>query len=385
MNNRILLVDDDTNVLSGYKRVLHKTFSVATASSGGEGINLLKSQEPFAVIVADYRMPEMDGIQLLARARQIAPDTVRVMLTGQADLQATINAINEGDIFRFLTKPCPRELFLKTILAAQEQYRLITSERELLGKTLHGSIKILIDILSAVNPVALSRSSRLKELARIVASRLSVPIWEVQLAALLSQIGCVTVPGSVLEKMHRGTELLEEEAEMFLAHPQTGRQFLDNIPRLENIAEAIAYQFKQFDGGGLPDDGKKGDSIPVLARVLKVLIDFDTLLQSGKTDTQALEIMRSHRHWYDPRVLASLEAGVRQGEFASPKPEFVAATVAIKDIVSGVILADDVCDNTGKLLLAKGREISEVMKMRLLNLSRLGAVAEPIKIFKQIN
>jgi len=107
MNRKVLLVDDDVNILAAYRRVLRGKLELSVAESGKEALTILKRSDPFAVIVSDYRMPEMDGIEILARARELCPDTVRIMLTGQADMQAAIDAINQGNIFRFLTKPLP--------------------------------------------------------------------------------------------------------------------------------------------------------------------------------------------------------------------------------------------------------------------------------------
>ena len=190
MNRKVLLVDDDVNILDAYRRVLRGKLELSVAEGGKEALTILKRSDPFAVIVSDYRMPEMDGIEILARARELCPDTVRIMLTGQADMQAAIDAINQGNIFRFLTKPCPSEIFLKQVYAGMEQYRLIHAERELLDQTLKGSIKVLVDILALVNPMAFSRLGLIRSLAKNLAIQLGEKdIWKVELAALLSQIG----------------------------------------------------------------------------------------------------------------------------------------------------------------------------------------------------
>jgi DNA-binding NtrC family response regulator len=114
-----------------------------TATSGKAGLERLSSDGPFAVVVSDMRMPEMNGAAFLAQVRERAPDTVRVLLTGQADLDSAIAAVNEGQIFRFLTKPCAPEMLISSLRAAEEQHRLITAERVLLEQTLHGAVKAL--------------------------------------------------------------------------------------------------------------------------------------------------------------------------------------------------------------------------------------------------
>ncbi|MHB8986126.1 MAG: HD domain-containing phosphohydrolase [Eubacteriales bacterium] len=380
MNEKILLVDDDPNILAAYKRQLRNKFKIATAENGTRGISFLTRQGPFAVIVSDFRMPEMDGIEFLSKARQIAPDTVRVMLTGQADLNVAINALNEGNLFRFLLKPCPEDFLMRTLEAAVDQYKLIMAERELLGETLKGSVKILIDILSVVNPVAFSQSSLIRDIAIRIAIRLNIKdLWEIELASMLSQIGCVAIPGLILNKKYLGMDLTDSEKETLLEHPGIGKKLLSNIPRLYGIAEAVAYQEKTFDGGGIPSGGKGGKEIPFTARILKVAIDFTSLRTAGKTPVQSLDIMHSNIKLYDHDIFAALEA-----EILSIKEGFLVKTVAINEISAGMVLADDIKDKKGVVHIPKNHEITEVTKMRLLNFARFGNVAEPIKILKKI-
>jgi len=375
---KILLVDDDYNILAAYKRHLFKKFEVVTAESGTDGLVLLKEQGPFSVVVSDFRMPEIDGIQFLSAVRKAAPDTVRVMLTGQADMKAAIDAINKGNLFRFLTKPCPIEDLIKTLNDAVEQYQLIISERELLEKTLKGSIKILMDILSLVNPVAFSQSSRIRNMSRKLAVRLNVEnSWQVELAAMLSQIGCVTIPGDILEKRYKGQELTVQEKEIYLSHPQAGKKLLVNIPRLEEIAEAISCQEELYDVRGFSSDRPRG--IPLASRILKAVLDYDVLLATGKTPVKSVEAMRSRDGFYDPSVLDALET-----EANNIKEGFIIRAMFVKDILPGMVLSDDIKDKAGSVLIPKGNEISEVIKARLINFASFGNVVEPIKILEQV-
>lgn len=380
MKDKVLLVDDDPNILAAFRRNLRPYFEIVTAENGAAGVAALKDQGPFAVVVSDLKMPQMDGIQFLSIARQLAPDTVRVMLTGYAELQTAIDAINEGSIFRFLTKPCSPEDFFRVLEAAVEQYRLVIAERELLEKTLQGSIKVLIEILSMVSPFAFNQASRLRYLARRLGVRLKVDrLWEVELAAMLSQIGHVTVPQTILEKRYKGEELSGEEIKVFYSHPQAARDLLKNIPRLERIAEAVAYQCKLFNGGGFPLDHRKGKAIPLIARILKVVFDCDALVQAGKTITEAVAVMRSHEDWYDPAVLGALEA-----EGLEAEEGFIIRTVSLGELLPGMVLAEEITDGRGVMLVPKGYEISEVLKTRLLNFARFGTVSQPIKVLEPV-
>jgi DNA-binding NtrC family response regulator len=149
MNEKILFfVDDEPAVIDGYRRTLHQEFHPETANNGQDALAALKSNGPYAVVISDMRMPCMDGVTLLSRVRDLSPTTVRVILTGHADLQSAMNAVNEGHIFRFLTKPCESDVLKKTLTTCLVQYRLITAEKELLENTLMGAIKVLTDVLS---------------------------------------------------------------------------------------------------------------------------------------------------------------------------------------------------------------------------------------------
>src|SRR5262245_28844758 len=125
----ILCVDDERNVVESMELNLRRQYQVKTALSGTQGLEILRSEKEVAVILSDMRMPEMDGAAFLAKARETSPDAVRILLTGFADVEAAVRAVNDGQIFRFLTKPCAPENLLTALAAGIEQHRLITAER----------------------------------------------------------------------------------------------------------------------------------------------------------------------------------------------------------------------------------------------------------------
>lgn len=205
MSDRILLVDDDSNVLDGYRRGLSREFLIETATGGDQALPLIEKEGPFAVIVSDMRMPGMSGTRLLSAVKSVAPDTVRIMLTGQADMETAIDAINEGSIFRFLRKPCTREAMAKTLTAALVQYRLVTAEKQLLEQTLSGSIQVLTEVLSLVNPAAFSRAERARRyICHVVQAMKLGNSWQYEVAAMLSQLGCVTLAPETVEALYKG-------------------------------------------------------------------------------------------------------------------------------------------------------------------------------------
>lgn len=303
MNEKILFVDDDPYILSAIRRQLHRQFNVLTAEGAEPALELIRKREEFAVVVSDLRMPGMDGIQFLSRVHEYAPDTVRVMLTGHADIEAAIAAVNESNIFRFLTKPANQETLVKVLDASIQQYRLITAERELLQNTLNGSVRVLVDILSFASTAMFDRASRTSERVHRIATQLMVPnVWQFELAALLSQIGCILLPPSILTKLQDGTPLTEEEQSIFATHPETARDLLMRVPRMESIAQMIAGQLEPFKWGATPQQG----AVRLGASMLKVALDYDARLKQGMTHMEAIAYLQSKPEDYDPLIVNTL-------------------------------------------------------------------------------
>ncbi|GBD90070.1 hydrogenase transcriptional regulatory protein hupR1 [bacterium BMS3Abin04] len=377
IETKILLVDDEQNILSGYKRNLRTFFKVFTAGSGREGLNVIKESGPFAVVVSDFKMPEMNGNQFLSKVKDISPDTVKMMLTGFADLETTMDAVNQGNIFRLLTKPCSTEKLLASLNDGIKQYKLIIAEKELLEKTLKGTIKVMVDILSSVNPTAFSRTSRFQRFALKIAKLLNISnTLDLEISTLLSQIGCVIIPPEVLEKKYAGETLDEQKEELYNSHPYVGKSLLENIPRLENVAEAIYHQFDNFNGENNPGELKE-ESIPMISRILKVLNDFDTFVTSGYSFEDAFDKMKNNSQLYDPNVLIALDAviaGIYDGL------NLVSST--IEELEPGVVVAENIVDKNGFVLITKGAEITQMLKLKLLNYAKLGNVKEPLIILR---
>jgi response regulator RpfG family c-di-GMP phosphodiesterase len=379
MTDKVLCVDDEPNVLAGYTRVLRNRFAIETECGGGAALAAMDRRGPYAVIVSDLRMPEMDGIQFLAEARQRAPKTVRMMLTGYADVQSAISAVNAGHLFRFLTKPCSADTLGVALEAGLEQYRLVTAEQELLERTVNGSIKVLADVLAMVNAAAFGRATRLRRLASRIGVRLGAEApWEIEIAAVLSQLGCVTLPEEVIEKTSRGQPLSAAEARLLQDHPKVAHDLVANIPRLDRVATAIAYQDRRYDGGGVPADGARGDAIPLVARILKVALDLDALVMSGTPPMRAVRRLRERAGWYDPMVVDALEAALKS------EARFALRVVDVVDLAPGMLIAEDVHSASGLLLIAKGQEVTTSLRLRLRNLASYGTLVGPIKVFCEI-
>lgn len=375
MNDRVLFVDDEANVLHSIKRQLRKKISVHTASSGADAIEIIRNAtEPFAVIVSDMRMPEMNGVQLLAEIRNMAPDTVRIMLTGNADQETAVEAVNQGSIFRFLTKPCPPDILENSVKAAIEQYRLITAEKELLEKTLNGSIKVMTEILSQVSPAAFSRAYRIKSYVTQLVNDLNLPNkWEFSIAALLSQLGCVTLPTDVVEKVYADIPLDPEEQQMFDTHPEMGAKLLSNIPRFNNIAAIIAMQRKRFDSYTGKPQTRDEKIVRIGAQILKAVIDLDSYLFQGIHLMKALEKMEAREGEYNPNILKLL------ANIKTRKQKYQIKPVPLDEIIVGMVLNQDVVAKNGLLLASKGQDVTFSLKERLHNFAKTIGIEGPIE------
>lgn len=381
MDERILCVDDDPAILSAYQRNLRRLGpAIDTAPSGSEGLRLLTAQGPYAVVVADMHMPGMDGVQFLTRVKEQAPDTVRMMLTGADDQRTAIQAVNEGSIFRFLSKPCPTEELAKALTAGLRQYRLVTAERELLEKTLAGSVRLLTEILGIIDTQSFSRAMGLRERIRSLCRSIAVTdTWEIEIAAMLAGIGHVAIPPMVTLKSRANKELTATEREMLVQIPQTGARLVANIPRLEGVSRIILYQGKHWDGTGFPADGVAGEAIPLGSRVLKLLQDLVQLEAVGQARAAVIGILRGRAGQYDPRLLEALASlgDDRPTEVRPPRQ------VQLHELRSGMVLHDDIQTNDGKVLIAAGHVVSETLIERLQNFARLVGLREPIAIVDQ--
>lgn len=373
---RILVVDDELNLLEALVRGLRRQFTMVTAAGAQAGLDVLRREPAFNVIVSDLRMPGMDGISFLRHARQMAPETIRVLFTGNADLADAIEAVNQGAIFRFITKPCPLPGFKNAMDAAVEQHRLMTTEKVLLEQTLQGSIKALTDVLALVNPTAFGRGLRARRHVGELASLCGITErWPAEVASMLSQIGCVTLPPDVLEKTYNGQALTEREQAMVERLPQIAEQLLGNIPRIDPVRRILQYQNKRYDGGGHPADAVKGDGLPWGARALKIILDFDTLESQGISAQQALDLLYSRAGWYDPVILKAM-AQVSGGEAPSGKLK----ELALREVVAGMEFAEDVKTTRGLLLIARGQKITPGLIERIMNFPPSLGIKEPVRV-----
>lgn len=371
MSEKILLVDDERNVLDGYRRTLSREFKLETAEGAQEALAMAAEKGPYAVVISDMRMPGMDGVQLLSRVKKISPDTIRVMLTGTTDRDTAINAINEGRIFRFLNKPCSKELMASTITAALVQYRLVTAEKLLLEQTLSGSLQVLTEVLSLVNPAAFSRAERARRYIHhiVTAMRLGNP-WQYEVAAMLSQLGCVTLAPETIDAVYHGQPLSPSEQEQYDSHPSVAASLLAKIPRLEPIAWMIAHQNRPVSEAEASEAGEMRQG----AEILRLILAYEQAIHRGVSRTEAAHTLsRQHRNFSPAffEALVTLDPNAEESEIRK---------CSIEDLAPGMIVQQEVRSVSGTLLVSKGQEVTPAVIWKLKNFQARRTIGSDVTI-----
>jgi response regulator RpfG family c-di-GMP phosphodiesterase len=366
---RVLCVDDEVQVLEGLKDTLRRSFDVRVAASGAEGLELLRREpESFSVVISDMRMPVLPGWAFLREVRRIAPDAARILLTGYSDVDSAARAVNDGQLFRFLTKPCGHDELMRACAAGLGHHRVSSAERVLLEETLRGSVQALSDVLALASPLAFGRCNRVKPvLARFADAIRMDDRWELEVAAMLAPIGAVTLPDEVAEKLYAGRPLTEDEEAMVARLPEVTRGILGHIPRLDGVLRIL-------DDVYLPFDQETQDRLPgTAARLLRIVFDHDVLESVGMSTQAALDTMRDRTGAYDPALLetfarlrgAADRVGIRD--------------IGLDELRPGMVLLQDVRSTSDVLLISRGQTATPELLVRLRNFPD-GYVREPMRV-----
>jgi CheY-like chemotaxis protein len=362
---RVLLVDDEPNVLSALSRGLRGRFELDALTSPLAVEPRLALQE-YAVIVSDMTMPELDGAQLLARVRTLAPDTVRVMLTGNADQATASRAINEAGVFRFVTKPCSALDLACVIEAGIQAFRNTRSERQLLEQTLGGAVQLMTEALAVLEPQEFGRAARARETAGAIARRLRVErAWEVELAALLVRLGQVTLPPELRARATAGDTLSEAELDAVRRAHDVGARLVGGIPRLEGVVQVLK-------------DAKRecGDRAGVGGEIVRAVEEWWTLQLRGLSPERAWLGLRADSG--APREV--LQALKEQIDFARPaEPRLnVPQHILLGELRVGMATAAPVLTSDGRVLLGQDQLVTPILLERILAHARLGGIREPL-------
>jgi len=382
MSPRILIVDDDANLLRTFKRILAKHFEPVVADCGNSGLDILKGGKDFDIVISDYRMPGMDGVQFLSHVRVIAPETVRMLLTGYADLDVAIRAVNEGNIFRLLTKPCDAKDMASALSDAMRYRKALAAERELLEKTIRGCVGVMSDLVSLLKPDEFGRISRILPYVRNVSTVVGDPCpWETETAAMLSMIGFITLPDIIIARVLENRGLTEKQQGLFAEHPAMAAKFVSGIPRMEPVVNILKYQEKRFDGSGIPADDVKGQDIPLGARIIKAVVDFDIFISNGVSKGEALVFLQQRRGWYDMKVLGAMD------KILGAEAKYRIREMRLMGLEPGMVLSEDIFARRGvnpTKILSRGKELTEMTIDFLLKYSRHYEIIEPVKVMEPL-
>jgi response regulator RpfG family c-di-GMP phosphodiesterase len=406
---RVLVVDDEPHVLSALRRALHKCgFEILTAPAVPQALEVLAA-EPVDVIISDMRMPGQTGAELLARARQMAPDAVRILLTGHADMQATLDAVNEGEVFRFLTKPWEDALLiqairdgldrrslererdaLREITARQNEElrqlnegleRTVAQRTEQLRATLEqlkgltqqlktdfsSTVKLLSSLIEARTGITSGAPRAVAQMVRKVAPALLIggdALNDLTFAALLEDIGKVGLPDELLSQPFEA--LHQDGRARLLRHPVTGEGLLMALPSLSGAGEILRHLHENYDGSGVPR-GLSGSDIPLASRLLRVLTDFEHYRTGAIELTRLSEelALQRLRRWrgkrYDPDCVDAL-ADVLQGQVRAPQATSLVSSAQLRP---GMVLAQDLLSAAGVLLLAQWHAFDDSLIHRI--------------------
>jgi hypothetical protein len=320
------------------------------------------------------RMPGMDGAAYLERAAGIDPDMIRMLLTGQADMPAAIRAINQGRIFRFLTKPCDADVLQGAVEDALEQHRLVSAERELLQKTVFGCVKVLTEMLSLVNPVAFNRASRINRLVAQLALGLKFPEpWQIELAVNLAHIGYVGMSAEMLERAYAGKPLSADDKALVGGAPRTALGLLGSIPRLDGvfgIIEKLGESPVALDGVQMES---KNGRVLWAAHLIMAAERADQLSHSHPIARGVAEILKAER--FNPIIV---EAVARAKLELSRERRLVKVTA--RELEPGMFLVEDASSKAGVLMAKGGQEVTVTIAVLLKRMAERNNLQEPMLV-----
>ena len=373
MSKKVLFVDDEQNLLDAVSRQLRRYFDIDTALGGAEGIERLRKDSSYAVVVVDMRMPEMDGVEFFRHVERLAPNAVRMMLTGNSEQQTAIDAVNKGKVFRFLNKPCDKETMVANLMDCVRHYELVLAEEELLNETLLGVVEILTEILALTNAAAFSRIDCIRYYVGSCCRAMGINDgWKYEIAAMFSQVGYAIVPIEVLEKTLVEQQLTEEEESMLFDATHNICQMMMRIPRMEDSGEMIARMH------GVTEELDECDGVSVFgARLLRVCTLFDRKLFGGASREEALLSVRLSVGDWGMDIINALES------VPEPLLEETICLVGLDELELGMVLAQNIKTKNNTIVVRCGQVVSLLMIKRLQNFKRSRTLPEKIRVYRR--
>ncbi|GIF20477.1 response regulator RpfG family c-di-GMP phosphodiesterase [Actinoplanes tereljensis] len=367
----VLLVDDENEILEALALQLRRDHKVLTAASGDDALRVLAETGPVAAVISDLRMPGMDGVELLRRVQLEYPDTTRVLHTAQSDLSAAISAINDGGVYRYLAKPVKSDELRATVQDAVELNGRTTTERHLLDTTLKSSIQAVFGCLELASPAAFARAGRIRtRVSELCVTMQLEALWEIEVAAMASQLGAVTIPPSVLAKLDKGLPCTEEEQHMIDAMPGVAVELLKGIPMMEDVLEIV----RGLAPGRVKDPSKpQSPLIEAAIDVIRTAMDFETLESRGMELESAITVLECRDH----SALNVLSA-LREVNGLDKVAEKQVRGLKVAELEVGMRVAEDIAATNGLVLIGRGMTVTSLLLDRLDNYARMIEIIEPV-------
>lgn len=369
---KVLLVDDDASILNAYERTLEEDFEVHISKNADDALTKMQYTE-FATIVSDRYMPGMNGIDLLKKVKEKCPETSRILFTGYGDLNAAMEAVNEGHIFRLLTKPCHPNIFLKAVQDACKQYELLKMEDNLMEKTFVQATNMLFELVTlfhpSVNHYIIEAQNTIKKLATI----LHIPqVWELNVATMFSKLGYLLMATDKNILSEKESHLFEKQAEISFL-------LLEKIPSLNSVAKYVRYYHYPLNSHVFENPEPGQEHLPLMCSLIKISLDYSlSMTLKGKNSQEALEDIQSQaEHIYHKEAKKALIQAI-----GSKKEGFVLQEIhSLSHLKKSMIVKEDMtCDKKGQILLKKGQVLSEVSLLRLNKLATHYELDYPIYV-----
>ncbi len=413
----LLCVDDEPNILSSLRRLFRaKGYRVLVAESGQAGLQVLAT-ESVDLVISDMRMPEMDGAHFLELVRARWPDTIRILLTGYADVSSIIEAINRGEIYRYIAKPwddndmllvvrdaLERKVLENEKLRLEELTQRQNDELKALNASLEGKVRERTADLNKANDSLLGANEKLKtsfltsikvfsnliemrgghlsghsrrvaDLARKIAVKMGVEgkaLQEIFIAGLMIDIGKIGFSDEMLAMPV--SAMVGDNLASYRKFPVRGEQLLMPLEDLRGAAKILRSQLERFDGAGFPD-ALVAEAIPIGARILALSSDYDslqigTLVQRRFHPEEArISITQGSGKRYDPEVVNAFNGVLNDGDSVAAAREVILTSLKL---LPGMILSRDLISRDGVLLLSADHVLDERLIQQILDFEKSG-------------
>lgn len=360
---KVLFVDDDVNILKAFQRSFRKKYNFMIAEDPEKAIYVIKEHGPFTVIVSDMKMPKMDGASFLGRLKSVCPNSIRIMLTGNSDLQTAVEAVNKGEVFRFHNKPCSSDELAVSIDAAIDQFYLHKGELDILENTVTGCLQLLADIVDASHS-RLVDDDMLREGVRHICDKLHIAFdWQMDVACSLMQMGAVTLPAKLFAANKERIVLSPEDIDMIFSVPAISAGLIEHIPRLLPISRLLNHT----------QNGQEDVRSSILTVVYAALVPLAVTTQEERWG-----LAIQHYGDFDVSAVHAFEAWEQQHN--GTQVNFEEMSAMIKELRVGHVLCEHVEMEGDKVLVAAGTKLTPMLLKRIVNFSRLHTLKEPIKV-----